>query len=119
MSNISKAQAVRDYIAKHPNAKPREVSTALSGQGVEVNASYVSKVKAKTTKAKISTRKSKAKSAKRKATGHRGRSVRPYPSKTLEEALLIPEAIRRENNANPRKTEDHEQASVGVSKIIN
>jgi hypothetical protein len=42
MPNGSKAQAVRQYIADHPDAKPQEVADALTAQGVEVGARYVS-----------------------------------------------------------------------------
>ena len=49
----------------------------------------------------------------------RGRTPRPYPAKTLEEALLIPKAIREQNNGNPWDTEDVAQASLGVAKSNN
>jgi hypothetical protein len=39
------------------------------------------------------------------------KSVRPYPSKTLEEAIKIPIAIREKNNGNPWATEDVAKAA--------
>jgi hypothetical protein len=49
----------------------------------------------------------------------KGRTPRPYPAKTLEEALLIPKAIRDQNNGNPWDTEDVAQASLGVARSNN
>jgi hypothetical protein len=40
----NKAQAIRDYHAGHPNAKPADVVKALAAQGVEVTAGRVSAV---------------------------------------------------------------------------
>ncbi len=61
---------------------------------------------------------SKRKPPDQKAT-RKGRTPRPYPAKTLEEALLIPKAIREQNNGNPWDTEDVAQASLGVAKNNN
>jgi len=47
------------------------------------------------------------------------RTPRPYPAKTLEEALVIPQAIREQNNGNPWDTEDVAQASLGIAKTNN
>src|SRR5437016_11073810 len=60
----------------------------------------------------------------RKKTGgpksmRKGRTPRPYPARTLEEALLIPKAIREQNNGNPWDTEDVAQASLGVARNNN
>lgn len=126
MAGTSKAQAVRDYVAEHPAAKPRDVAATLGAQGVEVDARYVSNIKSrksstKTASAKAQRTKGKT-PAKSKAKGgaeKRGRSPRPYPAKTLEEALKIPEAIRVQNNGNPWDTEDVAQASLGVAKSNN
>ncbi len=48
MADVNKAQAVRDYLRKHPNAKPQEVAAALTSDSIEVNARYVSSVKSQT-----------------------------------------------------------------------
>lgn len=55
----------------------------------------------------------------KKLKAKRGRSSRPYPAKTLEEALVIPQAIREKNNGNPWDTEDVAQASLGVARRTN
>jgi hypothetical protein len=44
---------------------------------------------------------------------------RPYPARTLEEALAIPQAIRDKNNGNPWATDDVAQAALGVRKNNN
>jgi hypothetical protein len=46
------------------------------------------------------------------------KSGRPYPNKTLEEALKIPIAIREKNNGNPWATEDVAQAAYGLELAI-
>jgi hypothetical protein len=126
MTEASKAQTVRDYIVAHPAAKTREIVAALTTQGVTVGASYVSQIKGKGRRSK--TRKAKVTTATNpnapeqsgdKTTGRRGRAPRPYPAKTLEEALAVPRAIRETNNGNPWDTEDVAQASLGVSKSNN
>lgn len=66
---------------------------------------------------------SKMKNSRKRPQGQKptrkGRTPRPYPAKTLEEALLIPKAIREQNNGNPWDTEDVAQASLGVAKSNN
>ena len=47
------------------------------------------------------------------------KSARPYPARTLEEALKIPQAIREKNNGNPWATEDVAQAALGVTRKNN
>lgn len=59
------------------------------------------------------------KSADAKQSSKSARKSRPYPAKSLEEALLIPQAIREQNNGNPWDTEDVAQASLSVAKTNN
>lgn len=47
------------------------------------------------------------------------KSVRPYPSKTLEEAIKIPIAIREKNNGNPWATEDVAKAAYDIKPSNN
>ena len=49
-------------------------------------------------------------------TGKRGK---PYPARTLEEALKIPQAIRDNNNGNPWSSDDVAQAALGLKKNNN
>lgn len=44
-SGPNKSQAIRDYLAQHPRAKPRVIVAALKEQGIEVQSSLVSMVK--------------------------------------------------------------------------
>jgi hypothetical protein len=76
--------------------------------------------KAAKPKAKKASKKaaSKKKTSDQKPT-RKGRTPRPYPAKSLEEALLIPKAIREQNNGNPWDTEDVAQASLGVARSNN
>lgn len=69
-------------------------------------------------KKKVATSKAPPKAVKPAKT-KRGRAPRPYPAKTLEEALAIPKAIREQNNGNPWNTEDVAQASLKVAKNNN
>ena len=44
---VSKVQAIRDFLAEHPDASPRAVAEALVAQGFEVSSAFVSAVQAK------------------------------------------------------------------------
>jgi hypothetical protein len=48
---INKSQAVRDYLAGHPEAMPKEVMEALAKDGIKVSRVHVSTVKSKFKKA--------------------------------------------------------------------
>lgn len=83
--------------------------------------------KKKATKAKPGRKKqakNKAKTAKTtkkkrtKKSSSGGSVKRPYPQRSLEEALTVPEAIRIQNNGNPWDTEQVAKA-VGLSKASN
>ncbi len=83
----------------------------------------------RTASAKKATKRSTAKTSARSRTqksatskgqmGNNGKVQRPYPAKSLEEALVIPQVIREKNNGNPWTTDDVAQASLGVSKSSN
>ena len=109
MADITKAQAVREYLSKHRKAKPREVASALTSDGVEVNAQYVSSIKSKTTSKKTKVKPRKSKTKKTKATVRQAK----YPSHNLERALRIPRAIL-EQNAGRECSEKESAAFVGV-----
>ena len=73
----SKSAAVRDYIAKNPNAKPKEIYEALTKQGLKLSLALVNAVKYKT-----------AKSTKRPGRPKR-KAAAPKSSTTLSAAELI------------------------------
>ena len=77
------------------------------------------KKKKRSSKKKKTTRKkaSKKKRTSKKATS--SKASRPYPNRTLEEALVVPQAIREGNNGHPWATEDVAQASMGIAKSNN
>lgn len=78
-----------------------------------------SKKSAAPTAKKHSKKETPAKESQEQKPTRKGRTPRPYPAKTLEEALLIPKAIREKNNGNPWDTEDVAQASLGVARSNN
>lgn len=109
MADVNKAQAVRDYLSKHRKAKPQEVATALTSDGVEVNARYVSSVKSQTKLKKTKAKPRKSKTKKTKASVRQAK----YPRHNLERALRIPRAIL-EQNAGRECSEKESAAFVGV-----
>lgn len=84
---------------------PGATEVSRSAQGKKTK-----KKKPKKTRKKPATAKSVAKAA---------RKSRPYPPKSLEDALAIPRAIREQNNGNPWDTNDVAQAALGVKKNNN
>jgi hypothetical protein len=44
---ISMSQAIRDYLAKHPSAMPKDIQAALAAKGVNVGYSLISQIKYK------------------------------------------------------------------------
>lgn len=66
-------------------------------------------------------KKTKRMTAKKKTAAKRKTTTasRPYPNRTLEDALVVPQAIRDKNNGHPWATEDVAQASLGGSKSNN
>lgn len=68
---------------------------------------------------KASGKEQSSRKASQQKSPRKGRTSRPYPARPLEEALLIPKAIREQNNGNPWDTEDVAQASLGVAKSNN
>lgn len=99
----NKAQSVRDYRATHRKAKPKQVVEALAKQGIDVNANYVSSIKAKQ---KTTGKRSKGRRATATPTTATTKAQRPYPQRSIEEALIIPQKIKENNAGNPWKSED-------------
>ncbi len=125
MAEDNKAKAVRDYIRKHRNAKPKDVAEALASKDIEVTAKYVSnvklKMKSKKTKAKAKPRKKKAAAAKSKAKSKarpKSSSKAPwqFPKNTLEDAIRIASALEEKFAGNPAKAADIVKA-VGFNKV--
>ncbi len=64
------------------------------------------------------TKRKKPQSSAKNAAATR-KSSRPYPGRTLEESLKIPQAIREKNNGNPWAVEDVAQAAYGIKPSNN
>jgi hypothetical protein len=41
----NKSQAIREYYAAHPNAKPKEISAELKKQGIDVTPAFISTIR--------------------------------------------------------------------------
>ena len=96
---------------EEPTVKPTKTRTRSPKK------TSAKKAVSKRSTAKTSARSLDKKRAKSKApTGNNGKVQRPYPAKTLEEALAIPQAIREKNNGNPWATDDVAQASLGITR---
>ena len=80
-SGPNKSQAIRDYYAANPGAKPKEVAEALSKEGVSVTPAFVSTVR--------STSKTK------KKTGKRGRPAGRKTARKTGRRVGRPAATRR------------------------
>jgi len=47
-TTLSKSQAVRDYLAEHPRAKPKEISSAVkTAHGLDISRQMISTIKTK------------------------------------------------------------------------
>ena len=57
---VNKSQAVRDYLAGHPDAMPKDVVAALAKEGVEVSTILVSGIKTRVKKASPKAKKAAA-----------------------------------------------------------
>jgi hypothetical protein len=104
----SKSQAVRDYLAENKKATADDVVKALSAHGITITEQLVSDVKYRDKKAKGRRgrkRPTNNKSQNQPAGRKRGGKNRPYPQKTLEDALAVPKVIRELNNGNPWGTD--------------
>jgi nucleoside 2-deoxyribosyltransferase len=114
---VSKAQAIRDYLAENKKATADQVVAALAEKGTQVTVQNVYKVKSKP-KRKSKRPKTVESTATKKvptppASG-RGKN-RPFPRRTLEEALAVPKAIREKNNGRPWPTDEVAKA-LGIPR---
>jgi hypothetical protein len=101
----TKKQAVLDYVAANPKTANADVAKALGEQGITVSAQDIASIKYRAKKGKRGRPHGKDKKA-AEATARRKYVQRPYPQKTLQEALTLPEKIKEKNNGNPWPTTD-------------
>ena len=109
-ATISKAQAVREYLAAHPRAKNKQVVEALEKEGLSTDPGYVSQIRGKAKKHKRGKPKVKKAAGKIKP----GAATAPkYPRHSIKKVLRIPEAILNQN-AGRECTEREAAGFVGV-----
>ena len=85
---VNKAEAVRDYIKTHPQAKNGEIAAALTKHGITITPNYVSIVKSK----------SKSKLKAKRSAGSRQPQSR---SQRLPPARRSPPTASRQDPATP------------------
>jgi hypothetical protein len=95
----SKAQAIRDFLSANKKPTAEQVVEALGQKGIKITVQRVYDVKAK---AKPKQKRAMAVSGKAGDESTEGgqtgkRKTRPYPQRTLEDALSVPKAIREKN----------------------
>lgn len=78
----SKSAAVRDYIAGHPDAKPKEIHEALTKNGLKLSLALVNAIKY-----------SKPKAAKRRGAPKRSPKAKTSSSMTAAELVAAKELI--------------------------
>jgi len=93
----SKSDAIRDYMAAHKNAMPKEIVAALKDQGIDVSPNLVSILRAKQ---KV---KSARKNKKSEAVADNGASTGNNAA-ALEAALTLYKAARTSPDGNSTKT---------------
>lgn len=117
---------IRQYLSSQPKAETSDVVSALTEHGVTAGQVYnvrrEGNTKSKKRAAKVSKRQGQSERANKKADTNsnegksgRGKS-RPFPQRSLAEALVVPEAIRLKNNGRPMETEQVAKASMNISK---
>lgn len=105
---ISKAQAIRDYVAQHPRAGHASVVAALEEEGISTDREYVSRIRSEAKKKGKGRPRSKKKEL-RKATVQTPK----YPRHSLKKVLRIPQAIL-DQNAGKECSEKETAEFVGV-----
>ena len=109
---ISKAQAVREYLADHPGATNDQIVKSLEKQGVSVDSGYVSQVRFKVKKSKRTAGTTSKKSARKNRT-RTAITTPKYPRHSISKAMRIPRAIL-DQNAGHDCTDKQAAGFVGV-----
>lgn len=111
-TTISKAHAIRQYLAAHPGAKNDEIIESLQKQGVSIDPGYVSQVRGKAKKLNRTAGTISKKSARKNRSGT-AIATPKYPRHSISKAMRIPQAIL-EQNAGHDCTYKQAAAFVGV-----
>lgn len=91
--DLNKSQIVRDYLAAHPDAMPKEVMAALDVQGIKVSRVHVSTIKSKLKKAGGAGRKRRA-AATTAAAAAPAKSAKADGAITLQQIRTVARAVR-------------------------
>ena len=95
-ATISKAQAIREYLAAHPGAKNDQIIESLQKQGVSIDPSYVSRVRGKAKKLNRTPGTTSKKSTRKNRSGTAIAKPK-YPRHSISKAMRIPRAILDQN----------------------
>jgi len=99
---VSKAEAVRQFLAEHAKARATEVVADLSKRNIAVTESYVRQIKAKAKK-DARRRKPRPPSGTPEPSGTKAWT---FPKNTLEDAIRIAKVIEEKNAGNPMHAAD-------------
>lgn len=106
-ATVNKSKAVRDYVTANPDAMPKEVADALTKDGVDVSAQFVSQIKYQM---KLSgSRKAGEKRGGGRSAGGRGRGQGP---------LTADELIKVKNLVDELGGEDRVQEALTLLKKL-
>ena len=84
----NKSQAIRDYYAAHPNAKPKEISAELKKAGVDVTPAFISTIRSTSIgKKKKTTKTNSAKASPAKAASAKAPASKAGVSISIESLL--------------------------------
>ncbi len=111
-TTISKAQAIREYLAAHPGAKNHQIIESLKKQGINVDPGYVSGVRSKAKKPNRTAGTTIKKPARKNRSGP-ATATPKYPRHSINKALRIPRAIL-DQNAGHDCTDRQAAGFVGV-----
>lgn len=98
-TGLNKSQAIRDYLAEHPDAEPKDVVAGLGEKGLVVTPGLVGLVKHSSRKQKETKAKAKAKPARTPA--RRGRKLESASAAPAAATLSKSDAVRAYLSENP------------------
>src|SRR5262245_18974148 len=98
---VSKADEIRAYLTENKKASAKEVVDALAAKGIKIKANNVYRARTSKKKTiKTKTNRTSKKPAESVNGTSKGKS-RPFPQRTLEQALEVPTIIRLKNHGRP------------------
>ena len=95
MKRGARTQAVRDYLAEHPDASPKEIVAGLAERGVKVKITLANSIKYKSATPRKRRRAPSARMAARKTQGFAGTFEQLVEVKRLVEAMGGIDNLRR------------------------